>query len=407
MDGAFLDHVGGIPTAVRAPGFPVFAALILRLFGSPAVLAFSLVLVSTVTVYLVYCIGRNWRDEKTGLLAAALMALNLTAIANAPMLLSDTLFGLFAAFQLNLLVLAWKRKNLKFFCGAVACGAVGALIRPINSLWLFPALVVLVFLPGIAWRKKGMAALISIVLWGGILLPWMARNAAIGSGFCIDANTGSMYHQNGAMILAEVNGSEYEEEKQKILRDLEAEFADTARYSDIRSQSEYRQRQYRELVLRHWFVALRQQLQWRILLPDAPTFFENLGLTRSDRGTLNVLQRDGLWAAVQFYFDGRLWLPLLLLPFLGVTLFCYAGSGLTILFQLCRFREHTVELLLFLSCCEYYLFLPGAITAPRYQIPALPVLTVLAAIAWFSGKKYFRERRSRGSATETKSSSGA
>ena len=43
-----------------------------------------------------------------------------------------------------------------------------------------------------------------------------------------------------------------------------------------------------------------------------------------------------------------------------------------------NWRSRWRELVIFLAFCEYYLFLPGAITAPRYQLPALPLLCTLA-----------------------------
>ena len=45
-----------------------------------------------------------------------------------------------------------------------------------------------------------------------------------------------------------------------------------------------------------------------------------------------------------------------------------------------KLPQHYYELFLFLAFAEYYFFLPGAITAPRYQIPALPALTVNCAL---------------------------
>ena len=86
----------------RAPGFPLFLSLCFRTTGNddcrlPAVL---LTIVGIATAAL--CGTAAWilsADRRTGVLAALLAALNLTAIANGPMLLSDTLFGLFAALQ--------------------------------------------------------------------------------------------------------------------------------------------------------------------------------------------------------------------------------------------------------------------------------------------------------------------
>jgi hypothetical protein len=55
----------------------------------------------------------------------------------------------------------------------------------------------------------------------------MFRNYLAGATFDIDTNTGAMRHQNGAMLLAKINGTDFESEKAKLLK-VEAEtFADT------------------------------------------------------------------------------------------------------------------------------------------------------------------------------------
>ena len=96
---------------------------------------------------------------------------------------------------------------------------------------------------------------------------------------------------------------------------------------------------------------------------------------------MNVLQKQGLFAAVNHYFDGRLYLPLLLLPLLAVTLLLYAGAAVQLGIALWNWKKQWFALLVFLAFVEYYFFLPGPVTVPRYQLPALPALAVAAALA--------------------------
>ncbi len=395
-DGAYLTSPGGVPTAVRAPGFPVLAAAVDWLVGDanfPNALALTLALISAATVIPVFLAGSAWGGRRVGLLAAGLFTLYPTAIGNAPMFLSDSWFGFVVAWQVWLLLRFRSSHRAGWFLGAMAAAALGALIRPINSAWWFPALFLLAVSPGVPWRRKLATAAAALAIWGVILLPWMGRNAALGEGWCIDANTGAMYHQNGAMLLAAVNGTEYEQEKQQILADLDRRFADRAQFPDGKSRTDYRMARFRELVSAHPVRWLSQHFQWRILLPDAPTLLETLGLTRSDRGTMNVMQRDGVWAAVRFYFDGKLYLPLLLLPLLLVAGATLAAAAAVVVNQLFHWRRDWFDLLLFLAVAEYYFFLPGPITAPRYQLPALPLLTVLAASGMLAGIHWYQERR--------------
>ena len=98
---------------------------------------------------------------------------------------------------------------------------------------------------------------------------------------------------------------------------------------------------------------------------------------------MGVMAKQGVWAAVNHYFDGKIYLPLLFLPLLLPTLLTYAGCAVQLFCDVKNIRQKFLELLIFLAFAEYYLFLPGAITAPRYQIPALPFAVTLSAMGLF------------------------
>lgn len=374
--------INGEPAMDRVPGFPLFAAIFLRLFGSESgipALVIALIAVGTLTAIPVRWAGAIWFNRRVGTVAAALYLFNPTAIANAPMLLSDTLFALFAALQLAFFGLFRRRKSLEWLLAAFGCAAIGALIRPINSVWLLPGLFLVAITPQLEWRKRLSYGFAAGTLFLLILLPWQCRNARFGGGYVLDGNTGAMYHQNGAMLLAKVNGTDFEEEKRKILAELETEFADREKYPDLASRTDYRLRRFRELILAHPLAWFPQHLRPHILLPDVPTLLENCGVTSANRGTLSVLQRDGIFAAVKHYFGGKLRLLLPLLPLLAVTGVTYLAALTTLLIYLRYWRKCYYYLFVFLAFVEYYFFLPGPITVPRYQLPALPFLTLLAA----------------------------
>ena len=200
----------GYPGSTRAPGFSVTAAILLKLTDSPFSISLFFALLGGSACIFIYLAGREYADHRTGCLAALLYALNLTAVCNAPMLLTDTFFGFFTALGFWLFIRFHKRNNLIYFFLCVASAAVGALIRPINMVWLLPALALLLLNDRGSFKRKIIAAFAACLLFSAILTPWMARNAARGAGFCIDVNTGAMLHQNGAMLLAEVKNSDFE-----------------------------------------------------------------------------------------------------------------------------------------------------------------------------------------------------
>ena len=92
------------------------------------------------------------------------------------------------------------------------------------------------------------------------------------------------------------------------------------------------------------------------------------------------MQKEGLFAAVNHYFGGKLWVLLPVVPLLGITLATYLLAAWKLIDWVVHLRRNWYWIFLFLAFVEYYFFLPGPIVAPRYQIPALPFLAIMAAM---------------------------
>ena len=377
--------------AGRVPGFPLFASLFCDAETRQIewrLLVVALTLCGAAAAVLVFFAGAV-RSFGAGLAAAALYAFNLTGVANAPMLLSDTLFGLLAALQFLFFMHFWIKKRRWCFFPMVFVAALGVLVRPINLGWIFPALALLLlcFDGKLTWRRKFACGAAGAALFMAAVFPWMFRNRALGAGFTPDTNTGAVYHQNGAMLMAEVNGTDFESEKRELMLRAEEEFSDAARYPDEASRESWvcpfvsmDSPGYREMVFAHPLVWLRQNCSWRIFIPDAATFWELCGVTTSDRGTMGVMAKYGFFAGVRHYFNNDWKLMALSVLLLIPVVILYACALGRIVCDICLIRKRWYELLVFLAFAEYYLLLPGSITAPRYQIPALPALCVLAAL---------------------------
>ena len=368
----------------RVPGFPFFLSLCFRATQNDNC-RLPAVLLTTIGILTAFLCGAAARiltgDRRIGFVAALLAALNLTAVANGPMLLSDTLFGLFAALQWLLFVIALRRREPLLLPLAAAVAAVGALIRPINVAWIAPLAVLTLCFPGGSWKRRFASVGISAAVFFAVITPWMCRNHALGAGYTLDTNTGAMLHQNGAMLQAAVHGTDFEAEKAKLLAEQDVLFLDTVTFPDEASREKWRMRRLLGMIAEHPFRWFSQHFDWHILLPDVPTLSELFGATTPGRGTMAVLASDGVVAAVRHYFDGKMWILWVVLPLLLPTALLYFGAAAAVAGYLWRLRDHRFDVLVLLAFAEYYFFLPGAITAPRYQIPALPCLAALAAAA--------------------------
>jgi hypothetical protein len=131
-----------------------------------------------------------------------------------------------------------------------------------------------------------------------------------------------------------------------------------------------------ELVKAHPYEYAKLMLRPYTLIPDVPSLLENMGLTKGGRNTFDVLNKKGVFAALESYFDGKYWLIALAAPLLFIAGFTYLlACGR--LFEAIRSLDYRF-VLLFLLCAVFYVFIPNPVTMPRYQLPALPLLSLMA-----------------------------
>ncbi len=186
-----LSEIPQYPGAWQPPGQTVFMAGVMAVSGR-SVLAVKLVQVvlSTLSVALVYALGRAWFDARAGLAAAGLAALYPNLIAFSHYLWSETLF----VFLLLLGLYALTRSRAEppgvadAVLGGVALG-LGALTR--GTLFLFlPILAAwLVWAHRSRWRTALARAALVLLVATLLIVPWSVRNTRLHGGFVwIDTN---------------------------------------------------------------------------------------------------------------------------------------------------------------------------------------------------------------------------
>ena len=408
QDGAMNVAPGVEEAAVqRPPGYIFFLAAVR---GNCAKQPFDFVfasvagcLVDALTVFLVALTGRALAGRRAGFWAAVLYALNLTALANAPLILADSLLGFFCAWQVFFLVRAWRTKRLRDFLFGSGFAALAALTKPVN-LPVFLVLIPLALAPAIfrSWKKAAGAVLLTALVFCALLMPWMIRNQLVGAGFVLDRNSGLTARHNTAAILARVNGTDIDTERTALEAEAEAAVPVRVRpetgvfnaFEKEMEQDSWYLVRYRKAIFEHPGAAAATHLfqEW-ILLPDLPNFLQNLGLRTGERGTLAVLRKDGVLAAFRHYMDGSYAAAFLAMPFLIVfaALWALTAAGVWIY---ARKRRWTVLTLLAVFVL-YYLAVPGPVLMPRYQIPALPFACAMAgAVISVCGIRRWRKRRS-------------
>ncbi len=392
--GQFSAAVSGIPDALLAPGFPAFLAAVFALDSSNLVAtAVVLCLVSALTCVPIFLIAESFGGCRAGGWAAALWAANLTSVAAAPLFLSDSSFTLLVALSLLCTVRYWREQRMRDLLLAAALSALAMLVRVVGGASVAGLVLCALAARGTTRRRAVALAIVSVVV-ALVIGPWIVRNHRLGAGWRIETNSADMfyYYQAGTMASI-VRDQPADSLRARWKAADDAEFAAHPDiYRDEADRIGYKSRKAQAIIRTGPLLFARLQVQPTILLPDAPTLLELLGLTEGERGTLDVLRRRGLVAAVAFYFEGKLWLLALLVPLLGVIALTYVAAAAQALAWWRGGRR--LILALWLMMVALYLLAPGPITMPRYQLPALPLLTTMAGLAcsalWSRHRSRFR-----------------
>ncbi|MBQ9336243.1 MAG: glycosyltransferase family 39 protein [Lentisphaeria bacterium] len=395
------DHVywtapgSGVPMTKRPPGCALVLSVLLTIFGGHLVPVSVLnCLASALTCYPAGLCGRLLGGRRAGYWTAFLLALNLTSLAQAPLILADSVLGLCCAWALYFVLKSWRTRTFLPFAAACVLLAVGAWFKPVNTPVLLGGMPVLALI-FFGFRRRTLYAFGAVALTFLLFLfPVMLRNYRCGAEFDMDSNRGEMYYHSGSAILGAATGEDTGIIRDRLARETEKYLAEhRAEYPTTRAQNAYRTGLYLGLIRQYPGAFLRTHLpQPAMLLPDLPTYLENHRLTVTGRGTLDVLRKKGIFAALDHYLDGRfglLWQPL---PELAATGLMYLGAVMLLLIWLRRWKNYWRLLLVFGLFGFFFLFVGGPVVMPRYQIPALPMLCAMAGAWWSLIFRRFRKK---------------
>jgi dolichol-phosphate mannosyltransferase len=371
------------PYAYRAPGYPFYMSLFYKFTDN---LEYSIILmcfISALTCIPIFYIGYYFGSKWIGFIAGLLFALNITSIAHAPLLLTDTLFTFFIAMQFWYFMKFYFTQRPLFLFLAVFLASIATYIRPIEFFWIFPCIFLVLIYKNFYFKKKVIISLFLIFLFFIPILPWMTRNYINKAGFTLATDTGNLVYHPGAVLLGKIENKSPEDIRQAMHKADEHLFkTNPEQFKTEAARVSYQNTKLITLILKYPCAYLSLCFRPWVLLPDLPTFCQNLKFSKSGRGTFNVLNTRGIFAAVKFYFEDKLWMITLSIPLLFIVFITYIGC----FFQFIKWivTKHWFLVFTSLAFVEYFLFIPGPIAMPRYHLPALPMICVMAAILLYN-----------------------
>ncbi len=376
-----LHGEGFIEDPHRTPLYPLFIAFFYWLFGEqPLAIILAQIILSVLTVFMTYLIGKNLLSETVGLLAAFLMAVSIESITHAFFLLTETLFTLlFLGSILAYIIFSQSRKRIWILISGVLMGLT-ILCRPIATYFPYVFLILVLF----DQAKDVYERLIKVVLYTlsllAVIVPWMLWNySSIGIATISTISEYNLLFYNAASLQANQLGLN-EEQVRDNLRD---QVEQTLQERNLTDTPNNRSIIYRELArgiissdpLRYVYLHLKNDIN--NLLPGVTDLTEILGITVGGKGTLAILNKDGLIAAIRYYFEDKIWLIGIFAPAIVLLILIYLtdllGIGILV-------KEKKWFALLILSLPLLYLMLiPGASSNQRFRVPAMPYISLLAA----------------------------
>lgn len=173
----------GTPAFLTGPTYPTFLAFIYSIFGHSYLAVFIVqALLSTLTCFMIYLLGKEIANQKVGLLAALVTGIYPANVLTVSMIMTETLFTFLLVVMILLLTKAVEnKKNISFLSVGVMLGLL-SLCRPAVLLYpLFLLVIIWMFYENKVQCLRHFIVMLAAFLL--ILAPWMIRNQIVFHNF--------------------------------------------------------------------------------------------------------------------------------------------------------------------------------------------------------------------------------
>ncbi len=356
--GFSFDMYGSIPvgpTAWMAPVYPYILAAYYAVFGENLVgMAFLQALVAGITCFLIGVTGRKLSGKSVGLTAAAIFAFYPEMILLPMKFVAETWLLLWLLAMLLCGIAAVEKRSTAAVVGAgIFCG-VASLTR-VSALAFAPALIFWWWLKGGFHRRLLRDAVLLLVVQAAVIAPWTARNYRVFDKFIPVRTNFWVNVWRGNFPDATGTPRNFD----KVLHDLALD-ADYRALIDpqLTGNEIHREEVYRRLALQH--------------IRENPLRYAGLSLRRfvyfwTVDPTHPLTGHPLYWGP---------WALLLILAAVGMRV------------RVPRWRDYGFWYALFIATTVVYSLI---LVLPRYRIPLIPGLMLLAA----EGVRFLLERRRR------------
>ena len=387
-DNAF--QLDGQPEILRTPGYPLFLIPSFAFRASYSRVAIVVqILLDVLLVYLTYLLASMLASRQAALWAAAFQAISAVAIVSSVQILSDGLYALLLTLATCLMVVHLKAGKWWSLLSAAGVLAAACYVRPAGVVMAAAFAAILLARPK---RFRFAGAFLGVVL--AAIAPWTVRNYVnaryVGfSSFAGDA----MYFFAVPELRSRLEDADPAAMRARL----------KARASPVRDEkgafpppgpaAAERHRKALEIIAEHplTYAGLHFKGCLGTYLPGEPAVLELTGLTAGQRGTSDVLRKEGPLAAARHYFGDNLPAIVLAIPMVLLLAAKYLTASFCVI-KKARLRM-PAEAWLLLVIVIVSTLLPGPFGLPRYRTPFEPLLSVAAGAGVTAVINAVRRRR--------------
>jgi len=330
------------------------------------------ILLSALTILIIFLIARQLWEPKVAILAASFMAIEPLQTLYSQTILSETLFTFFMAFSLLAFTYLLSTKNR--FRWALILGimlTLATMTRPISYyLVLCIILGLLIFKQRVAhsWTQLLIISLLILLPFILVTSAWKARNENLTGVYALnDAMSETMLYYKAKGVLMTADSLTEDEAQAEIIKRLPANFKTPKERADTETK-----------------------LAKEIILGDMGSY-----LKLSLKGLKAIILGPGLVSQAMFYDyknrglktnstekDYKLWYWILIaygLAFIAIT-YLFSAYGFFLAFKSSS-PQHNVIHILMLGTILYFILISTGHTAAdsRMRVPVIPIIILYAA----------------------------
>ncbi len=348
--------VEGTQALMRAPGYPALVAMG-RVFAGDYGYFIVNVLCLYGIAFLVLKLAKEWHEDRGKWLLPLFLCTSPALVVLTSAALTEVPFTFWLMAGLYLLA----RKHP---LAAGGCLSVATLIRPAGIYLFIPLSIWLL------WReKKTLPVLVFIITANLLPLAWCTRNYVKTGYFTFTTMEGYylLYYKAGSYLSWRENVP-----FDAMCARLDMQLTAKHPIERSRKAGALGKKIIRENLA--GFACWAPRNLPLFLMPDINPLLERLGMASGNRGTLDILRRQGVAAGFKHYFADNPTAAVIALAYMAA----YAASWLLLPFGLWNFyrRREFAPLLLAALCIAYFWVLPTGNLDWRFRVPALPLIFI-------------------------------